>query len=119
MRGNITRRGKQSWRLKFDVGADEHGKRLIRYVTLKGKRSDAEAELARLLNDAHRGTLVDLSKVRVGDYLHSWLDSKTNITNVTRERYSRLSRIGSSQFSARLTYRSSSQSMFMIGCPIL
>jgi hypothetical protein len=57
---------------------------------LKGKRSDAEAELARLLNDAHRGTLVDPSKVKVGDYLHSWLDSKADITSVIRERYSEI-----------------------------
>jgi integrase len=89
MRGNITRRGKHSWRLKFDVGADRD-KRQIRYVTVKGKRSDAEAELARLLNDAHRGTLIDSTKVKVGDYLRSWLDGKTDITNVTRERYSEI-----------------------------
>jgi hypothetical protein len=35
MRGNITRRGKSSWRIKFDVGADpETGKRLIQYQTV-------------------------------------------------------------------------------------
>ena len=83
MRGNITRRGKSSWRLKFDVDAD-NGERRIRYVTVKGKRADAEAELVRLLNDAHKGTLVDPTKVTVGDYLRSWLDGKSDITDVTR-----------------------------------
>jgi integrase len=43
MRGNITRRGKSSWRIKFDVGADDQGKRKIRYVTVTGKRAKAEA----------------------------------------------------------------------------
>jgi hypothetical protein len=89
MRGNITRRGRSSWRLKFDVGGHK-GKRLIRYVTVRGKRADAEAELARLLNDAHKGTLVDPTKMTVAPYLWSWLDSKTDITNVTRERYAEI-----------------------------
>jgi integrase len=89
MRGNITRRGKSSWRLKFDVDADR-GKRVIRYVTIKGKRADAEAELARLLNDAHKGTLIDPTKVTVAEYLRSWLYDKTDITNVTRERYTEI-----------------------------
>jgi integrase len=86
MRGSIIRRGKRSWRLKFDVERKD-GARQIRYATVKGKRADAEAELARLLNDAHTGTLIDPSKVTVADYLRSWLDGKTDITGVTVERY--------------------------------
>ena len=35
MRGNITRRGKRSWRLKFDVDTIS-GARRIRYVTVNG-----------------------------------------------------------------------------------
>ena len=89
MRGNITRRGKHSWRIKFDVDGVA-GERQIRYVTVKGKRADAEAELARLLNDAHKGTLIDHSMVTVASYLRSWLDSKIDITAVTRERYSEI-----------------------------
>ena len=38
MRGNITRRGKSSWRLKFDVGTDASGKRIIQYETVHGTR---------------------------------------------------------------------------------
>ena len=45
MRGNITRRGKRSWRIKYDVERIA-GARQIRYVTVKGTRKDAEAELA-------------------------------------------------------------------------
>jgi hypothetical protein len=40
MRGNITRRGRRSWRLKFDVDTIS-GARRIRYVTVKGTRRDA------------------------------------------------------------------------------
>ena len=89
MRGNITRRGKSSWRLKFDVDAD-NGERVTRYQTVKGKRADAEAELARLLNDAHKGTLIDQSKVTIAGHLRSWLDGKTDISGVTVERYTEI-----------------------------
>ena len=63
---------------------------MIRYQTVKGKKAVAEAELARLLNDAHKGTLIDPSKVTVGDYLRSWLEGKTDITGVTVERYTEI-----------------------------
>ena len=89
MRGNITRRGKSSWRIKFDV-EPIGGARQIRYVTVKGTRKDAEAELTRLLNDANRGGLFDPTKVRVGEYLRSWLDAKSDITGLTRERYTEI-----------------------------
>ena len=64
-RGNITRRGKNSWRLKFDVGADASGKRKTRYVTIKGKRQDAQRELTKLLAAADAGTLPEPSKTTV------------------------------------------------------
>ena len=35
MRGNLTRRGKTSWQLKFDV-ASVDGKRQQRYATVRG-----------------------------------------------------------------------------------
>ena len=88
MRGNITRRGKSSWRLKFDADPNPiTGERKIRYVTVKGKRSDAEAELARLLNDAHKGTLVDASRLTLERYLWRWLDGKHGLSPVSVERY--------------------------------
>ena len=87
MRGNITRRGKSSWRIKFDV-EPIGGARQIRYVTIKGTRKDAEAELARLLNDAHKGTLVDPSKITVADWLRQWLDgAKADLAGTTVQNY--------------------------------
>ena len=88
MRGNITRRGKSSWRLKFDIDKDPvTGKRRCRTVTVRGKRQEAEMELARLLNDAHKGMLVDASKVTVEAYLWGWLDGKHGLSPVSVERY--------------------------------
>ena len=54
MRGNITRRGKGSWQLKFDVPAVD-GKRQQRYATVRGTRQDAQKELTRLLAASDTG----------------------------------------------------------------
>ena len=91
MRGNITRRGKSSWRLKFDLGRDPvTGERLTRFVTVRGKRQDAEKELTRLLSSAENGTLVEPSKTTVADTLRSWLDGPHGLAAKTAERYGEL-----------------------------
>lgn len=91
MRGNITRRGKSSWRLKFDSGRDPiTGERKTRYVTVKGKRQDAEKELTRLLNAVHEGTEIEPAKVTVREYIAGWLDADTGLGGKTRERYLQL-----------------------------
>ena len=91
MRGNITRRGKASWRLKFDLGRDPAtGCRLTRFVTVKGKRQDAERELTRLLTQADNGALIDPSKVTVAEYVRAWLDGAGELAPKTLERYRQL-----------------------------
>ncbi len=88
MRGNITRRGKTSWHLKFDEGTDPaSGKRRTRYVTVRGKRQDAERELARLLNEVHNGTLLEPTKVTVAEHIRTWLDGAHGLQPKTVERY--------------------------------
>jgi integrase len=82
-RGNITRRGKNSWRLKFEVGVDACGKRKTRYVTVKGKRQDAQRELTRLLGAADAGTLPEPSKVTVAEYIRKWLDGEPALSPKT------------------------------------
>ena len=85
MRGSIIRRGKHSWRLKFDLDR-ENGERRTRYLTVKGTRKEAEAELARHLSEAHRGILIDPSKVTVGAYLHQWLAGR-DLSPSSRQQY--------------------------------
>lgn len=92
MRGSITRRGKASWRLRFDVGDDPlTGKRKVSSVTVRGKRSDAEARLRSLLGTVDDGTFIDRSaKVTVAEFVRGrvkqWFESGA-ITLRTRERY--------------------------------
>jgi integrase len=90
MRGNITRRGKSSWQLKFDVGT-VNGKRQTRYATVRGTRKDAQRELTRLLSAADAGTLPDPSNATVAEYLRAWCDGATGLSPKTLERYRELS----------------------------
>jgi integrase len=90
MKGTIIRRGKSSWRLKFDTGRDANGKRQIRYVTVRGKRQDAERELTKLLSSHHEGTSVDPNKITVAEYMRAHLDRIT-VSPKTLERYRQLS----------------------------
>ena len=91
MRGNITRRGKASWRLKFDLGTDPAtGARQTRFVTVKGRRPAAERELTRLLNTADQGTFVDPSKTTVAEYIREWLAGADGLSAKTAERYRQL-----------------------------
>ena len=90
MKGNLTRRGERSWRLKYDLGVDPTGRRQTRYVTVRGKRQDAERELARLITAAHDGTLVEPSKTMVADYLRCWLSGLRGLAGKTRQEYGRL-----------------------------
>ena len=86
MRGNVTQRGRKSWRIKLDVPS-EGGVRTTKYVTVRGKRRDAERELARLIGAVYDGTLVEPSKITVADYLRSWLDGAHELAGKTVERY--------------------------------
>jgi integrase len=89
MRGNITRRGKSSWRIKFDAGTIA-GQRQTKFFTVRGRRQVAERELTRLISAAHAGTLVEQSSVSVADYLRSWLGGLHGLAGKTRQEYGRL-----------------------------
>jgi integrase len=88
--GNLTKRGSTSWRLKYEAGRDVKGKRQTRYVTIKGPKKAAQAELVRLLAEIDNGTSVDPSKLTVADYLRNWLDGAEGLSGKTAERYRQL-----------------------------
>lgn len=92
--GTVTRRGKESWRLKYDLPRGPDGQRRIAYTTVRGKRADAEKELRRRLHAIDRGVHVDPSTVTVGAYLDSWLDeiAPQNVGLKALERYRGLAR---------------------------
>ena len=74
MKGNITRRGKGSWRIKYDLPRDpQTGERRIAYKTVRGKRADAEKELRDILHRQDRGISIDPSQITIAEYLENWL----------------------------------------------
>lgn len=96
MRGNITRRGDRSWRLKFEAGARDPatGKRQTRFVTVRGTKKDAERELTRLLGQLEHGIYVEPSKMTMAEFLERWLadHAKDRVSPKTYERYAEIVR---------------------------
>jgi integrase len=91
MRGSIQRRGRASWRIKFDPPqSTTAGRRKTLYVTVRGRRADAERELARLISAVHDGTNVEPSRLTLADYLRSWLGGPHGLAGKTHERYAQL-----------------------------
>jgi integrase len=92
MTGSVVRRGKNSWRLKFEAGERDPvtGMRRTRYITVRGTKKQAQAELIRLLAEVERGTAVEPSRITVEEYICGWLDNDTELSPKTRERYRQL-----------------------------
>ncbi len=90
MNGTIIRRGKKSWRIKYDLPRDpETQERRIAYATIRGARKDAERELRRRLTAIDAGMQVDPSTLMIADYLDQWLDDVAPATAAPKalERY--------------------------------
>ena len=93
-RGNITKRGRSSWRIKFDCGTDEEGRRQYHVETVKGTKADAQAVLAKRLNELAEGRHVNRSGETVESYAMHWLENiaPTDRCAATVERYRTLIR---------------------------
>jgi hypothetical protein len=89
MRGTITRRGKNSWQIKYDLPRD-HGIRRTRYATAKGTYKDAQRELTRLLGAVDSGSHVDPSQMTLAEYLRGWFEGAPKVSPKTAERYREL-----------------------------
>jgi integrase len=92
MRGNITRRGKRSWRIKFDVETSAAGERETKYVTVRGTKAQAEAEAAKIISGITTGQYVDASRETVAQFAERWLRdwAAGNVSNKTFDRYGQL-----------------------------
>lgn len=95
--GGLRQRSAGTWELKFDVGHDPAtGKRLTRFVTVRAKdKKEALQKLGELRDQAGKGTLVDPSKLTLGDFLEQWLvehAANRPLRAKTRERYAEIVR---------------------------
>src|SRR5262249_21150710 len=80
-------RGARSWRLKYDLTGN--GKRVTKFVTLRGTRKQAEAEAAKILAGVATGMHVDPSVETVGAFIERWLTdyADSNVGNTTFASY--------------------------------
>jgi integrase len=80
--GSIDPSGKNSWRLRYRVGAERFAK------TVKGSRTEAARELRRLLHSGDTGSHVAPDKITLSQWIDRWLALKEpNVKAQTYERY--------------------------------
>jgi Phage integrase, N-terminal SAM-like domain len=82
--GGIDERGQDRWRLRWRAGSQRYSK------TFHGSKRAAQAELRRVLKSADDGQHIAPDKMTVADYLRAWLDSDTDLSPKTLERYRQL-----------------------------
>lgn len=93
MKGNITKRGRDSYRIKFDLAPGPAGQRRSRYVSFRGTKKEAEAKRIELLAAVGKGTFVEPSKLTVIEHVRARLKqwkSAGEIGDKTHERYGEL-----------------------------
>lgn len=92
---NITRRGKNSWRIKFDIEGAAGAGRQTRYVTVRGTKKEALVEAAKITAAISRSEYVEGSKETVSQFVERWLRdwTKGNTSNKTYSRYEELLRL--------------------------
>ncbi|UFW82858.1 site-specific integrase [Bradyrhizobium barranii] len=93
MKGNITKRGKNSWRLKFDAGRDEKGERKTQFVTFRGTKREAQVELAKLIASVAEQKYVEPHKITVAEWVRGRVDhweASGEISARTAQRYRQL-----------------------------
>src|SRR6202049_1108761 len=94
MRGNITRRGKNSWRLKFDAGRDEKtGERKTQFHTFRGTKRQAQVKMAELITAVDQSKYVETNKITVAEFVRVRVDrwqSAGDISARTAARYREL-----------------------------
>ena len=87
MRGNITRRAKASWRIKFDIGHDVSvtGKRKYHTETVRGTKADAVTAISKRLAERGEGQLVQRTSITVAEYAEHWLSAIARVTQNSSE----------------------------------
>ena len=74
-RGNIRKRSANSYEISYEDARNAGGRRVRRYLTIKGTRKDAESNLNEILASRDRGTYVPPTKMTFSDLLKEWLEN--------------------------------------------
>ena len=89
MKGSIRRRSKNSWEISLDLGRNSSGKRLRKFLNVKGSRREADRKLREILSTLDRGLPIDSKTITVSEFLRRWLADCVSIQTRPRtyERY--------------------------------
>lgn len=89
MRGNITQRGKNSWRIQVVIGKGPDGKYQRHFETVRGRRGDADRRLRELLSNLDKGIYTPPRPLTVTKHLENWLNGyvRTNCSQRTLDGY--------------------------------
>ena len=89
MTGSIRKRGDHSWEITLDLGRDGRGKRVRRFVTVKGNKKHAQRRLRELLTELDGGIVPSNERVRLRDWLDRWMAECVvgHVSQATEDRY--------------------------------
>ena len=89
MRGSITARGQDTWRLQVYTGIGADGKPRQHTETVRGRKGDAQRRLRELLTTLDQGSFTPPSRVTLREHLRSWLAGyvQTNCSPRTLDGY--------------------------------
>ncbi len=82
----IIQRGK-TWTYSFERGKDENGNRLREWGSGYPKKKAAQDAMAEAMSRHARGVYIAPSETLVGEWLKTWLNSRTSIADTTRGGY--------------------------------
>ena len=88
MNGSIRKRSDKSWELTIDLGRDADGKRLRKFVSVKGTKTQAQQTLREILTSHDKGIPLVIEKITVQEWLVRWMAEYVtpNARQKTRER---------------------------------
>ena len=92
--GSIHRRGNGTWELTIDLGKDANGKRLRKFVKVKGTRAQAAQKKRELLTFLDKGIPIGTSKISFAQWLSRWFAEYVipNTKTKSQEKYESLIR---------------------------
>lgn len=80
MRGHLFQRYPGSWTIVLDIGRKVdpltgRTKRVQKWKTIRGTKKEAQAELATMLHNLHRGQVISPSKMTLAEWFTEWMKS--------------------------------------------
>tara|TARA_R110000824_G_C15232376_1_gene678766 strand:+ start:11450 stop:12589 length:1140 start_codon:yes stop_codon:yes gene_type:complete len=84
MKGSITPRGKNTWRLRYNGSPTPEGKRTILSETIHGAKKEAETLLRERLSSIESGTYVARKRETLAQFMESWLSRYASLNTTPR-----------------------------------